>query len=798
MAEQAKDEKTSTKYTFDYWTDELKRSKEDREELENLGTTSINVYKGEGLLDGAERRMNIWYSVIATLIPAHFSKIPKVNVDLRKKTGDEIANLTGIAWERSTQYAIEEDFDFKAEAYDSILQYFLIGQGVLKARYEPEFQDKPYKQSLRKQEDGSYLNDKGEVYEGDEPEKDPEGEFYYANKNVETKTAERAVLNSINFKDYRESPARKETEVAWKADRVYLTRQGVTRLIGEELANTCDYNSRPDDKKDVNKNKTQKYEGKAEFWEIWCEESGNIYHYHNGGTKGKICEASDPPIKYHDFYPYVKLDAIKVTGTNVPISLFKENKDLILEVERLTGRIHATTIAIRANSIYDKALGDKVEDLLKGDLKMIPATLSATARAKGGLAGAIHPLPIDPYIKSLDILIQAREGALAKLYENLAASELMRGSSQAVKTATANQLESNYTSVRHSVGRENVVEFLTSGIKLIGEIVAEAFSSETIFETANGAELIAKLPQPQPVQGQLPIPPNPMEQWQRITDGLKEPTRRYKLDIESDSLVELDQRADRQERTDCMASIGSFLGQVQPMLEQNPEMAGFLKGMVKFVTRNYKAGKEIEADTLGAFDVMVAKAKNPQQKPDPKVMEVQAKLQIAQEEAASRERREMMESQQTSARVQTEMLKAQSDMKTAELDRQIQLESLKKDILKIETDAQLKREQMQLDAQIAQLELNQKAEETKQAALFKASDMSVAQQEVAIKRADAQLKGIAAIIEEKRIELEHLSKERDRLDAENDPKRPKKEEKPKKKKTRITTPKGEVYSVETE
>jgi hypothetical protein len=297
----------------------------------------------------------------------------------------------------------------------------------------------------------------------------------------------------------------------------------------------------------------------------------------------------DIPVKYNGFWPCIEINANTEPNSVVPFSDYKECEDLLVEVERLTTRIHATIQAIRANFIYDAILGDKVEQLLEGDLKGLPVTQSASMKQKGGLGASIEFLDIAPFIQSLEILIQSREQTLSKLYEITAASDLIRGQTVAVKTATANQLESNYASLRFSVRREQVAKFLTGGIKKIGEIIASKFDSQTIYEMSQGEEISAQIKEPSlpsPSPGQPPMQPAPIppyEKFKLLIAILKDNTlRNYKLDIESDSIVELDQRADRAERVDAMTSAGAFLNQLEPLIQKAPAAAQYAKAMMRF------------------------------------------------------------------------------------------------------------------------------------------------------------------------------------------------------------------------
>lgn len=737
---------TLEKYTYKYWSDELLRSKEDRSSFVETANKSVKVYKKEHKMEDCERQISIWWSLVNTLLPAYFSRIPKVDVQMRKKRGSNEQRLAGIAWENSTQYAIEEHFDFESIGYQSVLQFILTGQGVLWARYEAKLDPKEYEYALIK--DGeSYIDGKGKPYEGEDLPYEKEGQ-YYAKETIDTKSGEKAILDVISYKDFRTSVSRSPEEIAWKARRSYLSRAQANKLFGEETAKLFDYNSYPEDKA-ADKKEKHDFEGKAEIWEIWCKESNKVYHLHQGG-KEKFCEASDVPVNYNTFWPCVEIYANIEPNSVVAISDFKECEDLILEVERLTTRIHATIQAIRANFIYDSVLGDKVEQLLEGDLKGIPVVNSAANRQRGGLAASIEFLDIAPYIQSLQILIQSRAEALSKLYEATAASDLIRGQTVAVKTATANQLESNYASLRFSVRREQVAKFLTAGIKKIGEIITNKFDKQTIYEMCFGDELVRELPEPpppMPIPGQPPMPPpppiDPFIKFETLYGILTNDTlRNYKLDIESDSIVELDQQKERQERNDAISSAGSFLQQLEPLIQKAPATAQYAKGMLRFVLRTYKAGKEIEGELMGALDAMIQQLQqaNANQQ-DPNAAANAAKVQIAQMQNQIDQQKLQLDMTLAQLKMQSENQRLQMEMtdsqfnrelksqeigikgQEAQLDYAIELEKLKIEQAKLQQDTE--KEAVNLQLKGMQESFNQKIEE----AYLKLDEFSVVAKE---------------------------------------------------------------------
>ena len=683
------------KYTFGYWEEELRKSKEDREQFENDAKRSINLYKKKYKLDDCARTMGIWWQTVNTLLPAYFSKIPKVDVELRKKRGGELERLAALAWENATQYTIEEDFDFYSVGHPSVLQFILAGQAVLWARYSAEFEKKPYKYALNDEDEreGAY----------------EENGVRYIEEEIDEVASEKAVLDFIGYQDYRESIARTDNEISWRARRAFMSREQVSSKFGEEEENKFNYNSYPDDinAKDVE----QKYEGKAAVWEIWCKDTNKVYFLHHG--KEKFLKENDVPVSFNNFWPCVVLNANSDPDSITPFGDYVELEDLILEVERLTTRIHATLQAIRANFMYGKALGDKIEDILSDDLKGIPVNKPTANKT---LADSIEFLNVDPYIKTLTVLTQSRETALNKLYEACGVSDLIRGNSIAIKTATANQLEANYSSLRFSVRRNQVARFFIDAIEKVAQIVVSKFSDEHLYLICFGEELAQEIPDPAPQmiqgpQGPVPVPTPPMPpavKFQAILELLRSDViRNFKLDIESDSLTQLDQRGERQERVDVMASSGQFLQQLQQLIAQAPSTADYAKSMFKFVIRSYEAGKEIEGDMMKALDAMVQElmqAKQ-QQAQDPNAQANMQAMQIAQMQAMTEEKKLQanltVEQAKLASDAEDRMLKAQELAVKAEEARQdhaVELGKLQIEFAKLKITEEDKAANIQLKA----------------------------------------------------------------------------------------------------
>lgn len=697
------------RFSAEYWKSQITLAEDRRKDFFKAAEESIKVYNSQKhvhIFADVERRINVWWYCVNTLLPAYYSSTPKAEVLLRKRSGGVMHEMSAVILERNLQYQMDCEFNFDQVGYNAALQFLLTGQAVLWARYkfESEMEEKEIGYILTPE--GKFVDSENEEYEGD-----PEdlvlgmGGIYTAKVEVEKKEDEKAILEVINYDDYLCSDARNESEVEWRARRAFLTRAQAEELFGEDLASDLSYDSFPEAIKKNYGRDRQKYEGKAELYEIWCEEAEKVFWLHKNAEK-TIIQSGEPPIDFEKFYPCVVISQSSNPDSVVPVSDYAHVKDQVLEVERLTSRIHAMVQAIRANGAYDSTLGTLVDQLFQGDLKMYPFNNWPSYKSKGGLANSIEMLNIEPYVNALRVLQESRNAALEQLYETLKVSDLLRGTSEQYKTATANRLENAWSSMGLIVRQNMFTKFISDGIMNLGTIIASQFDERRIMETADADQLLLPLvpppppaPEPPPMDPNMPpemqmqmAPPAPppidpaqmvMGMQKQIMELFRnEDQFNYRIQIASDSMVAIDYAQEQQEGQQLMATAGEFFNQMRALVEQYPPLLDFSIQLFQNVIKRYKSGKELDGIFTNALKQIqeIAKAKEEAAKqpppPDPVMQEMQARMQIAQMESQARIQATQMEMQDKHEKnmlaAQDQQLKLQRDQLDAQLSIQKQ------------------------------------------------------------------------------------------------------------------------------
>jgi hypothetical protein len=421
-------------------------------------------------------------------------------------------------------------------------------------------------------------------------------------------------------------------------------------------------------------------------------------------------------------------------------------------------------------------MGDYLEQLFQDDLKGIGVTGWTANKGRGGLQGGMEFLPVEQFVNVLNTLQQNRQAALQQLYETLKVSDLLRGTSEQYKSATANRLESAWSSLGLIVRQNMFCKFISDAIMHLGTIIAEQFDEQRIMETADADALIEPTiyipapppppPAPEPMPGQegmspdesgmppmAPPQPDPMqlvnEMKQQIISIFRDNTmRNYRIEIASDSMVAIDQQQQQQEGTMLLQAAGGFFDQMRGLVEQYPPLAQFSLALFQNFIKRFKGGKEVDGLFSKALKEIeaIAKAKEEAAKqpppPDPKTLEIQGRMQIAQVESQARLQATQMEMQDKAVKNQLAYQDQQLKMQRDQLESQLRVQ-----------EQQFKEYMEQQRLAIDQQEVQVKAQAVQVDMLKVQSSAQTEADKNLIKQETQQM---AHILEIQRLELENM------------------------------------------
>lgn len=597
------------------WVKEIQLYEKEFNPWEERVKKIVRRYKDErkNRSDETKGKYNILWSNIQTLLPAVYAQNPNPNVERRNtQKEDPVASRAAEVIERALNYFVKED-DFFDTMEQCVLDRLLGGRATSAVRYVPEF------------------GDEVEVTNDPTASSDPE------------LLSEKIEFDYNNWLDFGHTWGRTWDEVraTWKC--AYLTRdEGIKRFGDAFKLVQLDYTPEK-----LNDEKVDDGLKKARIYEIWDKETKQVIWISK--SYPLPLDQKPDPLHVKNFFPWPKpLYATLANDSLIPTPDFTEYQDQAQELDELTARIRYITKAIKVAGVYDSSAPGIERLMVEGNENiLIPVANWAVFGEKGGLAGAMSLLPMAEISQTLLTLYEARDKVKQDLNEISGVSDIVRGQGDASETATAQKIKGNFATMRLDRIQKQTQRFVRDNIRIGGEIIAEHFSLKTL-QDISGISLPTQAEKQQfQVQqqmaqqpGQQP-PPQPDEKvielmqeptWEEVYAFLKDDRlRSFRIDIETDSTIKMDQDAERQARMEFLTAAGGFLTQMQEI--QNPALIPLAGEMLKFGIGAFKVGKDLQSCfdyTIDKLEKDAAQPKPPQQ--DPEMVKQQGEAQRQQME----------------------------------------------------------------------------------------------------------------------------------------------------------------------
>jgi hypothetical protein len=205
--------------------------------------------------------------------------------------------------------------------------------------------------------------------------------------------------------------------------------------------------------------------------------------------------------------------------------------------------------------------------------------------------------------------------------------------------------------------------------------------------------------------------------------------RGFRIDVETDSMVEADQARERADRTAFVTALGGFFKEFGPIVQQMPPLAPMASQLLQFAVRSYKVGAQLEETIEKAMDQVQEKLNNPAPpQPDPseqaKIQQAQIKAkaegdksqmegQIAQMEAQFKQQQLAMETQAKQQEMAMEQQAQKMDMMLKLLEHKQAIETHQMESARAERDHQLNAQTTERSHELNMQTMEHKAKEAK-------------------------------------------------------------------------------------
>ncbi len=548
--------------------DTVKNSKSQKN-FERIGEQVVKNYRNHSALQDYSRAtpapsrvmFNILWSNVQVLSPSLYARLPKVVVERRFKDSDPVGRLASRMAERATHFMISTQQDRANCAFrGAVMDRLLPGRGITWLRYDADFHKV-------QAEDGSEVD-------------------------AIKPNSEKILIDPVCWEDYFHSAARNPFEIRWMARRVYMTREKLVQRFGEEIGRQVELTFSPEgiSKKSRDDNTDAQYLKQAEVYEIWDSESKKVF-WISEGLKEQPLDVKDDPYRLDDFWPCpMPLLATTTTDSMYPTADFKIYERLADELDYVTKRLAAMADCVRLVGICAASLNTEIVNMLKlqdGQLK--PSEQWGSFAEKGGLRGVIDWMPFDQCVAAIQPLMAYQANLLAQINEITGMPDIVRGSSDPNDPVYTQQAKQHWTVIKLTEKQQEVQRFCRQTISKVAELIFEPglFSDETIY-------LMCGFDQLSPEDQQL----YPQALALLRNDRL----RTFRVDIETDSTIALDEDQNIQRWMNYMQTVQQVVGEVQNITQFRPELMKPIVQSALAAVRTLRTGRQVEGAWEQAFD----------------------------------------------------------------------------------------------------------------------------------------------------------------------------------------------------
>jgi hypothetical protein len=657
-----------------YWASEIAAAKKREKDYRTQGKRIREIYAGD---KKETTPFNILFSNTEVILPSLYSQVPRPVVERRFKDGDPIGQAAALAGQKGLEFLLDTNIDGYETFHDgmknAVLDGILPGRGVTSIKYDADVRDVD---------------------------------------EVPVVQSELVCLNSRSWDRTFFGYAKKWSAVPWIAYEEYIDKEEATEKFGAAIAGELEYTQGEREEDDKSRTKEDTGERRtATVYQIWDKAGGRKIRYVCLSYTDRLLKVSDDTLGLTGFFDTPRpLMFVDKTNDMVPTPLYALYENQATELNSLTRRINKLIAACKARGVYDATLGDTIGDLMESDdNELVPTDKSASLAAEKGLDNAIWFMPLETILKTLQQLYVSRESCKQVIYEIMGISDIIRGASKASETLGAQQLKSQWGTLRLKNKQAEVQRYSRDLLRMMLEVAAAKFSEDTwskmtglpyltqpqymqLQQQAQAMQQQAMQVQQQAAATGQQIPPQVAQQaqqqlqqlqqqlqapqWKQILELLNDDLQRsYRIDIETNSTIEPEAAEDQKNISELMTAMGQFLNGVGPMVQEGIMPFEVAKTMLTSITRRFRFGRDIE-DQIAQM-----------QPPKPKDDGAEAKA--AQDKIASEQEKGSLKAQvdQLSTMVKSLQEQLKLSQKAAELDNRERVLNDEEARLKLEKQA---------------------------------------------------------------------------------------------------------------
>lgn len=611
-AENAPEEKKDERSTIQYWLKWIKSSKENSKAKRHRDETKRAWAEYEKEIDKSaveggsynERSYPIYWASSKTIEPAYRARTPKLCTDRRFGLNDSVALTASLIAERLATNLIEScSYD---EVITKAVAEFIHGdKATVQLVYDAEILDKPVRKNLQANDDGNYLDEEGMPYD-DEVFEDEQG--YYGNAQSKEIGKQYISLAPACYDEVLHTPdAKCQSEILDLAFYFCLSKDEALKRFPDLEGKNVNWKTRKGDSDEEYQEKEGvDLPGKfIDGWEIWCKHTKNVYWVSPTGYPADFLDVKPDPYELKDFFPAPAFIIGSPPAKHLyPTPAYVHLAETIDQLHKCYSKVFNLIKSIRRRAIVDGSNPEVLqafEDL--GDQEFVTIQNLNALVEKGGIQNLIWYIPVQELVQAITEL-NALDGQFRNNFnEWFGVPDILRGVSDPLTTATAEQIASNAAHDRFRYHKLLIQKLERDAIEKMLDLALKVYSDEKIAR----------------IVGFTYMQPDQQQAFPEALALLRNDEERLiRIDIETDSTSFVNEIQDNQHRTQVFQTLMAGMKEITSMLQVSPQYAAVALHAVMSVLDGLKGSKEFTEELKGYTQQLIDQAMNPPpQEPPP-------------------------------------------------------------------------------------------------------------------------------------------------------------------------------------
>ena len=667
--------------TPEYWRRWIKSAERAAERHWDIAKKAWAEYENREL-DRAGR-FPIYYSSCKTLEPAYYARTPKITTRRRFDIKDEVSMTGCLIAERLGQYLIDcSEFD---EVMHAAVQDFIhADKASLQIVYEHETES---------QEDRVPLTENGGIYTTPDGEEWTEEVFQdaqglFGKRAMEIPVKQQIKLVACPYDEVLHTPdAKCNSEIREMAYYFCLNKDEAEARFGEK-AKQISWKSKKDAKRKdgaslYERDRTESVGEYVEGWEIWSKPNKKVYWLSDQYQGGFLDEREDP-YQLREFFPSPPfILGSKPSKSLYPTPAFGHLAPLIEDMHECAEKFSELLSGIERRALVNSADDEFLLALnMRGNGTYVAAPNLTNIVEKAGIESLIYWVPVEPLVQAMTELTGIQEKFKNEFYEWFGVPDILRGATEPVESATAQQLKAEAAHDRFKWNKKLVAQLARDSIEMMVDLALGVFDDAKVAECV-GFDFMS---------------PEDQARFPAALAMLRnDKARMIRIEVESDSMSFVDDQLRAQRVNEAVQTMTAGLKEVAQMMEISPQAAAIGLQALLLSLDTMPAGKSFYDAVKQTIESLIEQAKNPPEPPPPPPDYEAMKIELEQQK---------IQAQVMRAQMQLQAQMREADRKDWELQLKAGTDSTKMQLeqYKANLESMVQQFMMQIEAQRVQIE----------------------------------------------------------------------------------------------